>query len=170
MALYGDRSTDGCFNHNEQGFSLSPGCTILLCTFELSLTIRTSFPLAENQAAVIARVWSGRLALPSQAKMRTWESDTLVKKGDRKAFHVLKHPEDAEVLNALYAWAESASKVEGLENDGQGKLGLAWDREAIWLRSRFPDIKASFAKRGKARVDVKTLEDLGFVYSKRAEC
>lgn len=33
------------------------------------------FPLAENQAAVIARLWSGRLDLPSQSEMCKWERD-----------------------------------------------------------------------------------------------
>ena len=102
--------------------------------------------------------------------MREWERKTVEEKGNGKAFHVLKHPEDAEVLNELYAWAESAGKITGLENDERGKLGTAWNEKGVWMRSKFPDIKAAFAKRGKRRFEVKTLEELGFDYSKRSEC
>lgn len=127
------------------------------------------FPLVENQAAVIARVWSGRLCLPPTENMREWEQKRLEERGDGKAFHILKHPEDAEVLNALYDWARSASRVTGLENGGQGKLGTFWHEKQLWMRSNFPEIKAAFAKRGKERFNVKTLEELGFEYVKRNE-
>jgi hypothetical protein len=127
------------------------------------------FPLAENQAAVIARVWAGRLALPSKKMMRDWEQERLTERGDGKAFHVLKHPEDAEVLNALYGWARSAERVDGMENGGQGKLGTYWDEKSVWMRSQFPDIKAAFTKKGKGRFDVRTLEELGFDYNRRNE-
>jgi cation diffusion facilitator CzcD-associated flavoprotein CzcO len=127
------------------------------------------FPLAENQAAVMARVWSGRLSLPPKEKMRDWERKRLEERGDGKTFHVLKHPEDAQVLNTLYSWAKSAPRVSGLENGGQGKLGTYWDEKQVWMRSKFPDIKRAFAKRDKDRFNVKTLEELGFEYEKRNE-
>lgn len=124
------------------------------------------FPLAENQAAVIARVWSGRLSLPSKDKMRDWEKTRLAERGYGKAFHVLRHPEDADVLNALYEWAQSAERVKGLENDGQGKLGIFWDEKSVWMRSKFPEIKAAFAKKGRSRINVRSPEELGFEYEK----
>lgn len=130
------------------------------------------FPLAQNQAAVIARVWSGRLALPSKAEMREWESRTIKEKGDGKSFHLKKFPEDAAQINELYTWAASARKKDGLPNGGQGKLGSHWDERHVWLRSRFPDIKAAYAGLRPDRFQVTTIEQLGFDYDqwrRRAE-
>ncbi|EXJ93599.1 hypothetical protein A1O1_01991 [Capronia coronata CBS 617.96] len=120
------------------------------------------FPLSQNQAAVVARVWSGRMDLPSSAEMRQWERDTAEQKGDGRYFHVKKFPEDAAQINELYSWAELARKKEGLENDGVGKRGTRWDERLVWMRSRFPDIKAAFLRRGEDRIKVRTPEELGF--------
>lgn len=54
------------------------------------------FPLAEAQSAVIARVWSGRLQLPSESDMEDWERQTRERTGGGRTFHVLKFPQDAE--------------------------------------------------------------------------
>ena len=122
------------------------------------------FPLAENQASVIARIWSGRLPMPSEAKMRQWEKETIQERGSGKGFHVLKFPLDAQYLNHLYSWAESAEKLEGLDNEGMGKLGTYWDDKDIWIRSRFPAIKKAYADRGDERFKIRTVEELGFEY------
>ena len=122
------------------------------------------FPLAENQCSIIARLWSGRLAMPSKAEMRQWEKETIQERGPGKGFHVLKFPLDAEYLNTLFHWAESAEKVQGLDNDGTGKLGKYWDGRDIWMRSRFPAIKKAYAERREERFKVRTAEELGFVY------
>ncbi|KIX99428.1 uncharacterized protein Z520_05004 [Fonsecaea multimorphosa CBS 102226] len=127
------------------------------------------FPLSQNQAAVVARVWSGRLALPSTAEMRDWEQETVKQKGDGKYFHVKKFPEDAAQINELYAWALQATKKAGLENGGVGKLGTTWDQRQVWMRSRFPDIKAAYVERGEARIEVRTVEELGFDFAKWRE-
>ena len=122
------------------------------------------FPLSENQAAVVARVWSGRLTLPSPEKMRDWERHTIELKGSGKYFHVMKFPEDAAQINELYAWAKSASRREGLENDGQGRLGTRWGEREVWLRSRFPQIKMAHQGKGDERRKFKRVEELGFDY------
>ncbi|OQU96976.1 hypothetical protein CLAIMM_02981 [Cladophialophora immunda] len=127
------------------------------------------FPLSQNQAAVVARVWSGRLDLPSTAEMRNWEQGTVDRKGDGKYFHVQKFPEDAAQINQLYAWALQAKKKDGLGNDGAGKLGTRWDQRQVWMRSRFPDIKAAYTERGEARTRVKIIEELGFDFAKWRE-
>ncbi|KIW92725.1 uncharacterized protein Z519_06573 [Cladophialophora bantiana CBS 173.52] len=120
------------------------------------------FPLSQNQAAVLARVWSNRLDLPSTAEMRDWERDTVRRKGDGKYFHVQKFPEDAAQLNGLYAWVLQAKRKDGLENDGAGKLGTRWDQKRVWMRSKFPEVKAAYVERGEARLWVRTIEELGF--------
>lgn len=120
------------------------------------------FPLSQNQAAVTSRVWSGRLDLPEERSMQQWEQEVVQQKGEGKHFHLKKFPEDAAQLNELYVWANKARKRAGLENDGVGKLGMAWDEKLVWMRSRFPEIKAAFARRGHDRFKVTSMEDVGF--------
>ena len=122
------------------------------------------FPLAETQCAAIARVWSGRLRLPSEKEMREWEKEVFRDRGDGKSFHVLKFPLDAKTLNELERWVASAARVDGLDNDGNGKAGSFWDKKDIWMRSKFPQIKKAYAERGEQRFDVRTAEELGFDY------
>jgi cation diffusion facilitator CzcD-associated flavoprotein CzcO len=120
------------------------------------------FPLAENQAAVVARVWSGRLRLPKKQEMRQWEADQIARHGNGKYFHLKPFPEDCEQINSLYQWAKEAAPVSGLANDGHGKLGSAYDRRMTWLRSQFPAIKGAYVAKGENRQAVKTIEELGF--------
>lgn len=122
------------------------------------------FPIAENQAAVIARVWSGRLTLPSETKMRAWEKEMLEDRGDGKAMHILNFPEDADYLNMLYEWASSATPREGLENGGTGPVGTRCDGRRRWMRSQIPAIKMAYADRGEDRFYIRTVEGLGFDY------
>lgn len=124
------------------------------------------FPLAQTQCAAIARVWSGRLSLPSKKEMREWEQDVIRDRGDGKSFHVLKFPLDAETLNELEKWVASAERVNGLENDGNGKMGAFWSEKEIWMRSNFPQIKKAYAERGEKRYKVRTAEELGFDYER----
>jgi cation diffusion facilitator CzcD-associated flavoprotein CzcO len=127
------------------------------------------FPLAETQCAAIARVWSGRLSLPSKKEMRDWEREIIRDRGDGRSFHVLKFPLDAETLNDLERWVSSAPKVDGLENEGNGKMGTFWNDKAIWMRSKFPQIKRAYAERGENRFKVRTAEELGFDYERSKE-
>lgn len=127
------------------------------------------FPIAENQAAVITRVWSGRLCLPPESEMRAWEEKMLQERGDGKAIHILNFPEDANYLNMLYDWAASATPRQGLENDGIGLLGTRWDDKQRWMRSQFPAIKKAYAERGEHKISVRTMEELGFDFEKWRE-
>ena len=122
------------------------------------------FPLAENQAAVFARVWSGRLACPSLAEMRSWEDSTIAEKGNGKSFHILTSPQDVDYLNLLYDWAAKAEKRPGLANEGSGKQCNLWGDEQRWLRLHFQDIKRAFMQKGKQRQKVKSIKELGFNY------
>jgi hypothetical protein len=124
------------------------------------------FPFMENQCAAIARVWSGRLNLPSRKEMREWERRVIGERGDGKSFHVLNFPRDAETLNGLARWVASAEKVNGLENEGKGKMPPFWSERDIWTRSKFPQIKKAYAERGEKRCDVRTTEELGFDYER----
>jgi hypothetical protein len=60
------------------------------------------FPLSESQAAVIAKVWSNELTLPSEVEMRSWEKARVEERGDTTNFHILGFPKDADYLNELH--------------------------------------------------------------------
>lgn len=122
------------------------------------------FPMAENQAAVFSRVWSGRLQLPSREEMRKWEDSEIATKGDQKAYHILPFPQDADYLNFLYDWASSAEPRPGLENSGKGKLGTYWGSRERWMRSLFPEIRRKFVQKGDQRGQIQSLVELGFVF------
>ena len=122
------------------------------------------FPLAEAQAAVLARVYAGRLALPAAAEMERWEGEELRRKGDSARFHDLPFPEDARYINEFVDWAAEALPRDGLENGGRGKMALRWGEKEFWMRARLAAIKAAFVSKGEDRVHVKTVEELGFVF------
>lgn len=116
------------------------------------------FPWAEAQSAVIARVFSGRLALPDDDEMKRWEEELVKEKGTGTTFHVLSFPKDAAAINMMHDWAMSA------EGKG-GKEPVLWREEQWWVRERFPNIKKAFAELGEGRHHAKTLEDVGFKFT-----
>ena len=116
------------------------------------------FPLTEAQAAVVARVWSGRLALPSESDMRNWEEATIAEHGAGRAFHAMIFPDELKYNNRLHDWAMKVS------NTGVGKEPPRWSEEDAWARQRFPAIKRAFAERGEARHQIHSMEELGFDY------
>lgn len=120
------------------------------------------FPIAEAQSAVFARVWSGRLGLPSKEEMYTWEESAVASRGRGKSFHVLGFPGDANYINSLHDWAASAERRPGLMNGGQGKEGPYWGEKEKWTRERFTQIKKAFATLGEARHHCRQPEALGF--------
>lgn len=124
------------------------------------------FPVAENQAAVFARVWSGRLSLPLREQMKAWEDSLVAEKGDGTSFHLLPFPLDANYLNMLYDWAAKAEVCHGLLNDGKGKKGTYWGEREKWLRSQFPKIRQSFVEKGEERHKFKSVAELGYDFEK----
>ncbi|KAK4553282.1 monooxygenase [Recurvomyces mirabilis] len=136
------------------------------------------FPLAEAQCAVIARVFSGRLSLPTEHEMRQWELEWARSNGDGRMFHVLKFPKDADYIDMLHDWASSAD-VEGRtqqsaiygtddtsEETAAGKTPPYWSEQEYWTRERFPAMKKAFQDLGESRHDVRSLEELGFDYER----
>ncbi|OGM44820.1 flavin dependent monooxygenase [Aspergillus bombycis] len=124
------------------------------------------FPLSENQAAVFARVWSGRLTLPDTAEMKAWEDGTVIKKGDGTAFHLLHFPLDADYMNLLYEWAGRAEPRQGLTDNGNGKQGNYWGERERWMRQLFPEIRRTFVGKGDERHKFKSIEQLGYDFEK----
>ncbi|KZF20334.1 FAD/NAD(P)-binding domain-containing protein [Xylona heveae TC161] len=122
------------------------------------------FPVSEGQAAVISRVWSGRLTLPDKSEMEQWEDAEVSDRGAGKAFHTLMFPLDADYLVSLHEWALEAQTKDGLQNNGRGKIPPTWGDRERWMRERFPAIKHAFAAKGEERHRIKTIEDLGYDY------
>ncbi|KAF2496694.1 flavin-containing monooxygenase [Lophium mytilinum] len=123
------------------------------------------FPVAEAQSSVLARVYSGRLPLPSKEEMQKWEKDRVAEVGAGRNFHLLPFPKDAEYINELSKWALSAPVKEGLENDGRGKVPPVWGRWEYWCRENFPAIRRAFVAKGDARGSVRALEEVGFDFN-----
>ncbi|GAB7349601.1 hypothetical protein MBLNU459_g0289t1 [Dothideomycetes sp. NU459] len=119
------------------------------------------FPMAEVQSSVIARVWSGRLPLPSDAEMKAWEEKTAVETGGGRNFHLLKFPKDADYINAMHEWAMSAKAGKS-----KGKEPPFWGEKQYWLREQFPAIKKAFQDRGEDRHSVRSIEELGFDFDR----
>jgi cation diffusion facilitator CzcD-associated flavoprotein CzcO len=120
------------------------------------------FPLAEAQASVLARVYSGRLTLPPLSRMREWEEGVEVEMGAGRNFHLLPFPKDATYINEMSRWALSAEKKDGLENEGKGKIPPVWGEWEYWCRENFPKIRQAFGALGEKRKEVRDVKELGF--------
>lgn len=116
------------------------------------------FPVAESQAAYVARVFSGRLALPRLAEMTDWEAGVLGAK-DSKGFHNLGFPEGVDYINALHKISMSAKICQVR---GAGKTPPFWNEEKRWTRQQLPLMKQAALKLGEKRREVRCLKDLGF--------
>ena len=114
------------------------------------------FPTFESQAAVVARVWSTRLNLPSKLEMRKWEESVIEKKGTGKKFHDLGCPGDFDYYDDLVEWALQARKG-ALE-----KVPPKMNARKRWARVRCKEIKHAFSMKGEKRHDTRTMEELGF--------
>ncbi|KAL8772796.1 MAG: hypothetical protein Q9209_002141 [Squamulea sp. 1 TL-2023] len=110
----------------------------------------------EGQAAVVARVWSGRLELPPKQDMKAWEFDRIAKRGVGRSFHDLGKLEDFRYHNDLVDWAQQARPREG------DKTPSKWSERDAWIRRNIPAIKRAFAAKGDGRLSVKSIEELGF--------
>lgn len=121
------------------------------------------FPFSQAQGAWIARVFSGRLSLPSSTERERWVEEWTDFRGDGQSFNTLPFPLDADYINSLYELSTRVvEKRDGLENDGVGKLPPYWGEKERWTRERFPLIKKASQALGSRRSEVTTLEELGF--------
>jgi cation diffusion facilitator CzcD-associated flavoprotein CzcO len=154
--------TDGSHvNHTYQHIFYAPQPTLSF----LALNQRViPFPIAEAQSSVIARVYSGRLSLPSYTEMQKWEQDVVAEAGDGRNFHLLPFPKDGNYLNAMSNWAMSAPVKDGLENNGKGKTPPIWGEWAFWCRENFPAIRRAFGEFGEKRHQIKSIDEVGFSF------
>ncbi|KAL9011060.1 MAG: hypothetical protein Q9173_004060 [Seirophora scorigena] len=116
------------------------------------------FRTYEGQAAVVARIWSGRLSLPPHRQMRAWEAQRIREKGAGKKFHELANLEDFRYHNDLVDWALKAQPGKG---DDEFTVPPRWSKEDEVVRKNIPAIKEAFAEMGHARHAVGSLDELG---------
>lgn len=118
-----------------------------------------AFPFAETQAAVIARVWSGRLCLPPHEEMASWVETNKKIRGEVKGFHKLSYPADAEYPNEMYRWCMSA------EGETESHIQPPfWGPREKWLRRTPHDIRRATEARGEDRFMVKSVMDAVFEF------
>lgn len=114
------------------------------------------FPLAEAQAAVLARTWANVLPTPSREAMRAWER-AAEQERPASGFHVWALGDDGKYINATYQ--------QIMEENGEaarvGKTPPRWTPEDMWVRSLGLEPKGRFEDTGRKAL---TLEDLGYVY------
>ncbi|KAI0875487.1 hypothetical protein GGS24DRAFT_287211 [Hypoxylon argillaceum] len=120
-----------------------------------------AFPFAETQAAVIARVYSGRLSLPSNQDMVSWVEETKRVRGSGKDFQKMSYPIDADYMNEMYDWCQQAKS----EQTGAYLAAPLWGGRERWLREKLHGIRRATEARGKDRFLVKTVEDVEFRYT-----
>lgn len=79
-----------------------------------------SFAVCEAQAAVIARVYSGRMKLSSIEIMQQWNKDMMSTRGDAHRAHTFRYPEDASHVNALIPWPQPQCSIANLKMEEEG--------------------------------------------------
>lgn len=125
------------------------------------------FPLAESQAAVVARVWSGRLSLPSYEEMRKWCENVIRQQDAGRGFHRFEPPLDLDYAKEMYDWSSKAETLASSENIPFGKMPKFWDAEACWVRMAAAEMKKAFNARGEERSKITNFEELGFRYNEK---
>lgn len=112
------------------------------------------FPLAESQAAIVARVWSGRLTLPIKKKMEGWRQTVIGERGTGRGFHTLKPPSDLDYMKEMYDWSCEASDAENSGKLTRGKIPKSWDARACWLRMMAPEMRKAFNAKGEIKSNI----------------
>lgn len=115
------------------------------------------FRTCEGQAAVVARIWAGRLELPSKSDMRAWEAKRIAEQGAGKKFHELGKLEDFRYHNEMVDWALQSKSKEG------DRTPPKWSQDETRVRKNIPAIKKAFADLGEARHTVRSVEQLGII-------
>jgi cation diffusion facilitator CzcD-associated flavoprotein CzcO len=105
------------------------------------------FPTFQNQAILVAKVWSGKLSLPTITKMRDDELERLEKKAfDGSKYHSYPFPEDVELAEGWRCWIEQ-DKSDGWE---KAMKPWRWTEERIKLRSNIKELKERFTEERRA--------------------
>ncbi|KAL9596058.1 MAG: hypothetical protein Q9219_006044 [cf. Caloplaca sp. 3 TL-2023] len=117
------------------------------------------FPFAECQAAVLARVWAGRLELPERGEMERWGQGIVKERGKGRGFYALDPPKDLEYMNEMWEWCRKAGKKDG---EQRGKMPKYWAEKEWWERMEAAEMKKAFNRKGEKRYEVCDYGALGF--------
>ncbi|KAL9598689.1 MAG: hypothetical protein Q9219_004358, partial [cf. Caloplaca sp. 3 TL-2023] len=113
------------------------------------------FRTCEGQAAVVARIWAGRLELPSESDMKTWEAQRIADRGAGKKFHELGNLEDFRYHNELVEWALQSGPQDC------DRTPPKWSKADAIVRKNIPMIKKVHVDQGDKRHAIRSLEQLG---------
>ncbi|KAL8828941.1 MAG: hypothetical protein Q9170_006382 [Blastenia crenularia] len=123
------------------------------------------FRTCEGQAATVARIWAGRLQLPSEPDMKAWEECRIADRGGGKRFHELGNLEDFRYHNELMEWGlQSKLKADD-------RMPPKWSESEALVRKNIPAIKKAFADQGhqqSKRAKLQSQSSGQSVYSIRA--
>ncbi|KAI9020809.1 hypothetical protein CLU79DRAFT_755661 [Phycomyces nitens] len=100
-------------------------------------------PLSQSQAAVVARVWSGKVRLPSEAQMR--QDDRERQESNNRKDIVLSQEEELSYVDQLGAWAEGWKGGDDLSgwtstNVVTGPLSEDWKK----MRKGWVDLRKEY--------------------------
>ncbi|EFX01406.1 flavin dependent oxidoreductase [Grosmannia clavigera kw1407] len=113
------------------------------------------FPLAESQAALLARVWANALSLPSREDMHAWER--AAEQERPTSFHTWPLGDDGVFINETHRQImEDGGAVARV-----GKEPPHWTDRQLWMRSLALAPKGRFEDLGRTAT---TLEELGYVF------
>ncbi|KDQ21799.1 hypothetical protein BOTBODRAFT_169000 [Botryobasidium botryosum FD-172 SS1] len=111
--------------------------------------VYTTFSAAQAQACVLARLYSGRLTLPSLEERVADEAKCVEEVGDNYLFHALpmyaKSGGEPGYGQWLREWAMSAP--------GGGSVGVQWDVRRRWLFKNLVKLKTEQMRRSKERAE-----------------
>lgn len=116
--------------------------------------------LSETQAAWLARVWSGRIQLPSKKIQKSYHDWFVEKNGDNATLHDLVFPADVQYSQRLNREIRQAKQAN------KGYFGLEWNGFNIKLRSSIKPLKEAYVKylvdTGKRAESVEELIEKGY--------
>ncbi|SCU87730.1 LAME_0D11254g1_1 [Lachancea meyersii CBS 8951] len=114
--------------------------------------------LSETQGAWLARVWSGRIKLPSMKTMLFYDKWFLDLNGDNGTYHDLKFPMDVQYSQRLNREIRDAGS--------DGYFGVEWTSDQIKIRSSIQPLKegylAYFKEKGKRAMNIDELIEEGY--------
>ncbi|XBW36351.1 hypothetical protein QEN19_001931 [Hanseniaspora menglaensis] len=116
--------------------------------------------LSETQAAWLARVWTGRIELPSKDIQIAYHEWFIDLNGDRGGLHDLAFPADVQYSQRLNREIRQAKQAN------RGYFGLEWNGNNIKLRSSIKPLKEAYVKyyvdTGKRAYTIEELIENGY--------
>ncbi|ODV95327.1 hypothetical protein PACTADRAFT_33899 [Pachysolen tannophilus NRRL Y-2460] len=112
--------------------------------------------LAETQGSWVAKVWSGKIPIPSRQEMLEWEQNRVKQMGNDKKFHDLAYPDDIIYSNELNNEIKIAKTNCNL-------YPVEWDEEQIRIKAAIKEIKDCYVdyrvRTGYSTKSIKELQD-----------